>query len=680
MTENPLIRQGELLDWANISTADVSPALDVLLADAKTALEAVTHEETPATWQAVVEPLEAALEKLSRCWGAVGHLSGVMDTPEMREAYNANLARVTAFYIALSQNEALFAKYKAIAASADFANLSTGRRRVIEHKIRDFRLSGAELPADKKARMKALGEEGAALGQKFSENLLDATNATVFDITDKKELEGIPADILEMYEQTAKAAGIEGWRITLQMPSYLPIIQYCNNRALREKVFRAYATRASELGPEAVDNTPVIRKILANRKEEAELLGMKNFAEVSLVPKMAESPEAVEAFLTDLAERARGKAERDWKEVCEFGTQKLGLDEVKPWDNAWVSESLRRAKHDYSEQEVRRYFTLDAVFSGLYGLVEKLFEVKISPEEGSFWHEDVRLWKITDRNGKLIARFYTDLYARPTKRGGAWMDNDTSYCVKPDGSVQTPVAYLVCNFTPPVAAGKPSLLTHDDVCTLFHEFGHGLHHMLSRVPEAQLSGISGVEWDAVEMPSQFMENWTWNYEIIRTLSKHADSGEVIPEDLFKKMLAAKNFQSGMFCLRQIEFALFDMRLHDDAQSSHADDFEAVLDAVRKEVAVVPSAPFSRFAQSFSHIFAGGYSAGYYSYKWAEVLSSDAFSAFEDEGLFNPATGKRWVDEVLSRGSSRDAIENFRAFRGRDPSIEALLRHSGIMGD
>lgn len=417
--------------------------------------------------------------------------------------------------------------------------------------------------------------------------------------------------------------------------------------------------------------------MLRNRREEALLLGFKNYAEVSLVPKMADSPAAVEAFLTELAQKARAKGLADWEEVKAFAKEKLNLDEVHPWDVAWVSESLRRAKYAYSDHEVKRYFTLPAVFNGMFRLVEKLFDVRINEDSAPVWHDDVKLWRISDASGNLIARFYTDLYARASKRGGAWMDSDTTYCVLPDGSVRTPVAFLVCNFSHPVG-NKPALLTHDDVTTLFHEFGHGLHHMLSRVPQAQLSGINGVEWDAVEMPSQFMENWAWNYDTLKTLSSHVDTGEVLPKDLFDKMLAAKNFQSGMFCLRQLEFALFDLRIHDDDKSDHAEDFEKVLDNVRKEVAVVPAAEYSRFAQSFAHIFAGGYSAGYYSYKWAEVLSADAFSAFEEEGLFNPATGKRWVDEVLSRGSSRDAIENFRAFRGRDPSIEPLLRHSGIL--
>ena len=675
---NPLIEQGELLDWPSIKTEHITPALDELLEKAGKAVALATAPETPATWEAVVDPLEKSLEKLGRAWSAVGHLTGVLDSAELREAYNANLPRMTQFYIDLSQNEALFAKYKAIEASDSFARLNAGQQRVLKREIRDFRLSGAELAPEPKARLKEIGQQDAALSQKFSENLLDATNAFALVVDDIKELDGIPADVIDMYAENAKAAGLEGkWRITLQMPSYLPAMQYANNASLREKLHKAYSTRASEFGPAEKDNTPIIRTLLKDRREEARLLGYRNYAEVSLVPKMAESPAAVEAFLTELASKARAKGEADWAEVKAYAKDKLGLATVEPWDAAWVSESLRRAKYAYSDHEVKRYFTLPAVFNGLYRLVEKLFDVRITEDSAPVWQEDVKLWRISDAQGNLIARFYTDLYARSSKRGGAWMDSDTTYCIEPDGTVRTPVAYLVCNFSRPVG-GKPALLTHDDVTTLFHEFGHGLHHMLSRVPQAQLSGINGVEWDAVEMPSQFMENWTWNYETLKTLSSHVDTAEPLPKELFDKMLAAKNFQSGMFCLRQLEFALFDLRIHDDDATDHAVDFEAVLDAVRKEVAVVPAAPYSRFAQSFGHIFAGGYSAGYYSYKWAEVLSADAFSAFEEEGLFNPATGKRWVDEVLSRGSSRDAIENFRAFRGRDPSIEPLLRHSGIL--
>lgn len=672
---NPLIEQGVLLDFASIRPEHVTPAMDELLDRARKALKAA-QETTPATWQATVEPLEKALTQLTRAWGAVGHLTGVMDSSQLREAYNANLPRTTQFFIELSQSELLFARYKEIASSEAFSSLDSLKQRVISHELRDFRLSGAELPAPQKARLKQLEEESSALGQKFSENLLDATNAFALDVCDQAELEGIPSDILEMYAAQAKAAGVDGWRITLQIPSYLPAMQYACSRALREKLYRAYITRASELGDPSQDNTPIISRLLEIRREEAQLLGMKDYAEVSLAVKMAKSPRKVLDFLEELARKAKPKALEDYKELQEFARDKLGLEKLEPWDTAWASEKLRRAKYNYSGQEVRRYFTLPAVFSGMFALVEKLFDIRIEPDAAPVWHPDVQFWRITDKNGRLIAQFYTDLYARSSKRGGAWMDNDSTYAVLPDGSVRTPIAYLVCNFQQPVG-GKPATLTHDDVTTLFHEFGHGLHHTLSRVPLAQLSGINGFEWDAVEMPSQFMENWTWNFDVLETLSQHVDTNEKLPRELFEKMLAAKNFQSGMFCVRQLEFALFDMRIHADEQSSHAEDFQHVLEDVRREVAVVPSADFNRFAQSFSHIFAGGYAAGYYSYKWAEVLSADAFSAFEEEGLFNKDTGRRWVDEVLSRGASRDAMESFIAFRGREPSIEPLLRHSGI---
>lgn len=673
---NPLIEQARLLDFAAIRPEHVTPAVDELLKNAQAALDKAAAA-TPASWNTTVEPLEEALTKLSRGWGAVGHLMGVMDSPEWREAFNANLPRVAQFYITLSQNEALFARYKEIEASDDFNALDPLKQRVVAHEIRDFRLSGAELAPEPKARLKALEEESSRLSQKFSENLLDATNAFVLDIHDRKELDGVPEDVCEMYAHEAKAAGVEGWRITLQIPSYLPVMQYANNRALRERLYRAYSTRASDLDKPERDNTPVIRRLLEIRHEEAALLGMKDYAEVSLATKMAKDPQRVLDFLESLARRAKPKAEADFAELAAYARDKLEIDKLEPWDTTWASEKLRRAKYNYSGQEVRRYFTLPAVFSGMFRMVENLFDIRITPDTAPVWHPDVQFWRISDKAGNLIAQFYTDLYARASKRGGAWMDNDSTYAVLADHSVRTPTAYLVCNFQKPVG-DKPATLTHDDVTTLFHEFGHGLHHMLSRVPVAQLSGINGFEWDAVEMPSQFMENWAWNFEIVESLTSHVETGEKLPRELFDRMLAAKNFQSGMFCVRQLEFALFDMRIHSDPTSSHAEDFQAVLDAVRREVAVAPTAPFNRFAQSFSHIFAGGYAAGYYSYKWAEVLSADAFSAFEEEGLFNKATGRRWLDEVLSRGASRDAMDSFVAFRGREPSIEPLLRHTGII--
>ncbi len=674
--ENPLIHPDHLLDFARLTPAHVTPALDVLLKDAEAALEKATADETPATWQSVVDPLEEALEALSRAWGAVNHLTGVMDSPELREVYNANLPRMTQFYISLSQNEKLFAKYKAIEASTDFATLDAEKQRVIRHEIRDFRLSGAELPADKKAELKAIGEKTAALSQKFSENLLDATNGWFLDIEDEEKLAGLPADDKALLAQLAKAAGKTGWRITLQYPSYLPVMKYADDRTLRETVYHAFSTRASEFGPAEKDNTPVIRELLALRQREAELLGFKNYAEVSLATKMAETPAEVIAFLRDLAQKSKPWAEKDERALEAFAKDQLGIEKLEPWDSAYASEKLREAHYSYSDQEVKQYFTLPQVFSGLFGLVEKLFDIRITEDSAPVWHKDVKFWRISDAKGNLIAQFYTDLYARATKRGGAWMDNDLTACDLPDGTHRTPTAYLVCNFAEPVD-GKPALLTHDDVETLFHEFGHGLHHMLSRVKTAQLSGINGVEWDAVEMPSQFMENWTWQYDVLASVSSHVETKAPLPKALFEKMYAAKNFHAGLFSVRQLEFALFDLLIHSCGDGKV--DFMKVLSDVRREVAVAPTADYNRFPQSFSHIFAGGYAAGYYSYKWAEVLSADVFAAFEEEGLFNPAVARRWLDEILSRGSTRDTMENFIAFRGRKPTVDALLRHSGMTG-
>ena len=671
---NPLIAQGHLLDFAHIAPEHVTPAVKELLGQAGKVLSEVVDPKTPADWAHVVEPLEESLDRLGRAWGAVGHLMAVNDNPQLRAAYNENLPAVTQFYIALSQNEALFAKYKAMKAAGGMQPL---QERVIDHEIRDFVLSGADLPADKKARMKALGEESAALSQKFSENLLDATNAFTLDVTDEKRLAGIPEDVKVLYAEQAKAANKTGWRITLQFPSYIPVLQYAQDRSLREELYHAFSIRASELGPKERDNTPIIVKLLTNRAEIAHLLGYHNYAEVSLATKMAKTPQEVLDFLDNLAAKALPYAKKDEEELKKYAAEKLGIEKLEPWDQAYASEKLREERYSYSDNEVKQYFTQPAVLAGLFHLAETLFSIHIEPDAAPVWNPDVKFFRITDKNGKLVAQFYMDLYARASKRGGAWMDNDLTRRRLPDGTIQTPTAYIVCNFARP-AAGKPALMTHMDVTTIFHEFGHALHHMLSRVDIEQLSGINGVEWDAVEMPSQFMENWAWEYEVIKTISRHVTTGEVLPRELFDKMLAAKNYHSGLACVRQLEFALFDMRIH-STDSDHPQDFMATLRQVQSQVCVTPVAPFTRFPQSFSHIFAGGYAAGYYSYKWAEVLSADVFSAFEEEGLFNPATGKRWLDEVLSRGSSRDILESFKAFRGREPHIDALLRHSGLTG-
>lgn len=675
--QNPLVRPGHLLDFPNITPECITPAVTYLLEQAKSTVERVCREQTPATWEDVIEPLDRSLEQLSRAWGAVGHLTGVMDSQPLRDVYNENLPAVTLFYIELSQNEALFKKYLILQKSEAFATLDPVKRRFVEHEIRDFRLSGAELPPDKKERLKALGQESAALSQQFSEHLLDATNGFSLNVETTAELKGIPEDTLALYRAEAEAAGLSGYRITLQFPSYLPAMQFCENRDIREKLYRAFSTRASDIGPKERDNTPLINAILKNRDEEAQLLGYGNYAELSLATKMAKSPDEVVTFLRDLAARSKPWAEHDQKELEAFARDTLGIDRLEPWDQSFASEKLRQARYAYSDTEVKQYFTLPAVFKGLFGLVEKLFDIRISRDSAPVWCDGVDFWKITDASGHLIAQFYTDLFARPSKRGGAWMDNDLTRGINPDGTECTPTAYLVCNFTKPVD-GKPSLLTHDEVTTLFHEFGHGLHHMMSRISVRGLSGINGFEWDAVEMPSQFMENWAWQYEIVEKISAHVTTGKPLPRELFDKMLAAKNYHAGLMSVRQLEFALFDMLIHRDYRCGGS-NFMATLETVRDEVCVTPRDPFNRFPHSFSHIFAGGYAAGYYSYKWAEVLSADAFSAFEEEGLFNPAVGRRWLTEVLAVGASRDAIDSFKAFRGRSPKIDALLRHTGMEG-
>lgn len=674
MTEtNPLLTITDLIDYAAIRPEHIAPALETLGARLDEVLAQVTDPATPATWEAVVVPLGEALEAYGRAWGAVGHLQSVVDTPALRDAYNEQLPLVSARFIALSQNEGLFEKYKAMAKSSDFATLDAVRQRLVKRELRDFHLSGADLPENERNRVKAIGEKLSLLSQKFSENLLDATNAWELVLPTDERLAGIPEDAKALFAMQAEAAGKTGYRLTLQFPSYLPVMQYADDRELRETVYKAFATRASEFDGGKFDNTATINEILALRAEEAQLLGFKNYAESSLATKMAESPKEVVDFLRQLAQRAKPYAQKDMDELKAFAREELGLDELKPWDQAWASEKLRQARYSYSDQTVKQYFTEPTVFQGLFRLIETLYSVKFEEKKVSVWHPDVKFFELT-RNGETIANLYVDLYAREGKRSGAWMDSDRSR-EWVNGTLQTPIAYLVCNFAPGVQ-GKPSTLTHDEVTTLFHEMGHGLHHMLTHQVESGVSGINGVEWDAVELPSQFMENFAWEWAVVEGLTKHVDTGETLPRSLFDKMLAAKNFQSGLMCVRQVEFALFDMLLHTEFQADK-ETFMDVLTRVRNEVAVVFPPAYNRFPQSFSHIFAGGYAAGYYSYKWAEVLSSDAFSAFEEEGILNPETGRRFENEILGRGSSRDAMDNFVAFRGRKPTLDALMRHSGM---
>ena len=659
---NPLLSTAALPEFAAITPEHVQPAITELLAEAQAALDEATKPETPADYDALSSILDTATERLGAAWGAVGHLNAVADTPALREAFNAMLPAVTEFSTAMGANEALFAKYKAVVA-AQGSSLSAARQQVLKHAIRNFVLSGAELQGAARERYAAIQERSAELQQQFSEHVLDATDGWSYVAT-AEELAGVPQDLLD-----ATRLDDSGHKLTLHFPVYLPVMQYAENRELREKLYRAYVTRASESGKPEWDNSAAMREIVALRQEESRLLGYASFAEVSLAPKMASSTTEVTSFLRDLAQRARPYAEKDLAELRDFAKGQP----LESWDVSYWSEKLKEARYAFSDQTVKQYFTATKVVPGLFSIIERLFDVSITEAKASVWHETVKFYELK-RGGKLIAQFYLDLYARTGKRPGAWMDEVRGRWLKPTGEQQTPVAQLVCNFASPVG-DKPALLTHDDVITLFHEFGHGLHHMLTQVNDLGVSGISGVEWDAVELPSQFMENFCWEWDVLQQLSGHVDSGEPLPRELFDKMTAAKNFQSGLMTLRQIEFALFDMRLHGEPGAEA--DVQKVLDEVRAEVAVLIPPSFNRFQHSFSHIFAGGYAAGYYSYKWAELLSADAWSAFEEEGVFNAATGKRFLTEVLERGGARDAIDNFKAFRGREPKIDALLRHQGM---
>ena len=633
----------------------------------------------PATWDDVVAPLEDANERLARAWGQVAHLHAVADSPELRAAYNGNLPRVTQYWTELAHDQRLFDRYRALHQSAGFAALTPARKRAIENALRDFRLGGAELPPERKQIYAAIQEELARLAAKFSENLLDATNAFSIVLEDRARVAGIPGDVLAAAGEAAKKDGGRGWKLTLHAPSYLPAMQYADDRALRETLYRASTTRASELGKPEWDNTPLLERIVRLRREQARLLGYRDYAEVSLVPKMAESPAQVLEFLDDLARRARPYAEREAQELREFAGS-AGIEQLEAWDLAYCSEKLRAKRYAFSDQEVKQYFPEDAVAAGLFRLVETLYAVRVTPARAPAWHEDVRFFEIRDAGGSLIGQFYADLYARETKRGGAWMDDAIARRAK-DGRIQTPAAYLNCNFPRP-AGGRPALFTHEDVLTLFHEFGHGLHHLLTRAEDLAVSGLAGVEWDAVELPSQFMENFCWEWEVLRHMTRHVDSGEPLPRALYDRMIAAKNFHSGLAMLRQIEFAVFDMRLHRDFDPDAGASVLELLEEVRDRVAVLRPPAWNRFPNGFSHVFAGGYAAGYYSYKWAEVLSADAYGAFEDarglQGVMDAATGARFRDEVLAVGGSRPAAESFRAFRGREPRVEALLRHNGMI--
>ena len=674
INHNPLIASAGLPDFDTITPDRVTPALAALLEHCRQTVTEIAQSPAAASWDNVVTPLENATEQLTRAWGLVSHLHSVCDTPELRASYNDNQPLITEFFTALGQNLTLFKKYQALEQSVEFASYSPARKKIIANALRDFRLSGAELPEEKKLRFAEIQDQLAKLTNTYSENVLDATNHYRLHIEDVAELSGLPQDALEAARSRAEQEGQPGYLFGLQFPSYFPIMQYADNRELRATVYRANTTRASELGENpAWDNTALMDQILALRQEEATLLGYASYADVSLVAKMADSPAQVEKFLLDLAHRARPFAEQDLSELRAFASEQLGLDDLQAHDLSYASEKLREQRYAFSDQEVKQYFPEPQVIAGLFHIVHTLYGVEIKPDQASAWHPDVRFYRI-EKQGELIGQFYMDLYARHSKEGGAWM-NDARGRRRTASGIQTPLTYLICNFTAP-APGKPAYFTHDEVITLFHEFGHGLHHMLTEVEELGVSGLSGVEWDAVELPSQFMENFCWEWEVLQQMTAHSETALPLPRDLYDKMLAAKNFQSGLQTLRQVELALFDLHLHDGRLAQYDHSVQALLDQVRTEVSLLPAPPFNRFQHAFTHIFAGGYAAGYFSYKWAEVLSADAYAAFEEAGD-NARIGRLFQHEILAVGGERPALESFIAFRGRPPEIDALLRHSGM---
>ena len=695
LQNNPLLTFGRgIAAYSEVKPEHITPAIQFLLKHAQEAVDVATDSKTPSTWNALAEPLEDTTEALGRSWGVISHLNSVADTPELRAAYGAMLPEVTAFFSSLGQNLALYQKFKELSKSSEFATLNRAQKKVIENSLRDFRLGGAELSDADKPRFSEIQDEQAILGKAFSDHVLDATDSFVHLVTNEADLQGLPDDVKAAAADTAQQKDLQGWAFTLHFPSYYPVMQYCENRALRRLMYEAYVTRSSELGPEyakgniAWDNTQNMLDQLRLRDEEARMLGFANFAALSLASKMANTVDEVDLFLTNFANKAKPFAQRDWDELCQFAKNELGLtDGVQPWDTAFAAERLKQERYSFSENELKQYFPLPKVLDGLFGVIQTLFGVNIEAANLPTWHADVQSFAVKDLAGKLRAYFYLDPYARPGKRGGAWMDDARGRRVLSNGEIQIPVAYLVCNFAPPVKVDgvlRQPTITHDDVITLFHESGHGLHHLLTQVSALGVSGINGVEWDAVELPSQFMENFCWEWEVLEKMTAHIDTGKPLPRELFDKILAAKNFQNGLMTLRQIVMSLTDWRLHTHFDAKNAQG-QAVLELSRKianDYNVIPQPEISRWINTFSHIFAGGYAAGYYSYKWAEVLSADAYAAFEEAAkltgsVLDAKTGARYREEILEVGGSRPAAESFKAFRGREPSIDALLRHGGL---
>jgi oligopeptidase A len=671
---NPVLYREGLPLFDQIKPDHISPAIESILKEANTLIHSLREMSIPPSWDNFVEPIEMISEKISRAWGQIEHLNAVVNSENLRKAYNDNLIKLTEFYTNLSQDESLYKKYQSLKNSETFNSLTSSQKRVIDNVLREFKLGGAELNEGEKKRFKVIQEKLAKLSTQFEENILDATNEFSIFVDHVDELAGIPEENIKKARAEAKEEKKEGYKFTLHFPSYLPVMQYADSRALREKLYHGYATRASELASPKFDNTNLIEEILALRYESSKLLGFKHFTEMSLVSKMAKSSEEVITFLMDLANKAKPFALKDMDELKSFA-KTLKIEKLEAWDVAYVSEKLRQAKYSFSENEVKQYFPEHRVLKGLFKVVETIFKLKIIKSDAPIWHKDVSFYSIKNENNELVGQFYFDLYARNHKRGGAWMDEAISRYKNSLGSSH-PVAFLTCNFSSP-SENKPALFSHDDVITLFHEFGHGLHHMLTKVDDYSISGIKGVEWDAVELPSQFMENFCWEWDVVKHMTEHVDNKNSLPKSLFDKMIEAKNFQSGMQTLRQIEFSLFDIRLHTEYSDQNKINPLKLLETIRDEIAVVRPPSWNRFPNSFSHIFSGGYAAGYYSYKWAEVLASDAFSLFEEEGILSSHAGQKFQNEVLSRGGSRSAMESFVAFRGREPTVDALLRHSGM---
>ncbi|MBL4851321.1 MAG: oligopeptidase A [Gammaproteobacteria bacterium] len=679
---NPLLTEQHLPRFDEIEPQHIEPAIDHLLTQQREQIDALLKRDITPTFENFVRVIDAMSERLNRVWSPVSHINAVVNSPALRQSYNNCLPKISEFFTELGQNEALYQAYKTVAQSDEYQQLDVAARKMIDNALRDFRLSGVALEADKKDRYKEIKQELSRLTSKFEENVLDATGAWKKGIDRIEDLSGLPESALALARQAAKQASMQGWQLSLEAPSYLAVMTYADGRALRREVYEAYTTRASELGPHARhwDNTNIMQDLLALRHEQAQLLGFDNYAKYSLATKMANTPDEVLGFLNDLAQRSHAVAEKEFAELAEFSKTRDGMTDLSAWDILYYSEKLREDRYAISQEELKAYFPVAKVLTGMFAVVERLYGLHIEATQGvATWHPDVQFFQIRDEHNELRGEFYLDLYARADKRGGAWMDECVTRMspgVNNGDDVDTPVTYLTCNFTPPLG-DAPSLLTHSEVITLFHEFGHGLHHMLTKVEYAGVAGIRGVAWDAVELPSQFMENWCWQREALDLISGHYQTGETLPNEMYQKLYASKNFLSGMQMVRQLEFALFDFRIYSEYDPESGIDIAGILKQVRSQVAVVPAPDFNRFANGFSHIFAGGYSAGYYSYKWAEVLSSDAFSKFEENGIFDRVTGQQFLSSVLEQGGSREPMELFVEFRGRKPSIDALLRHSGL---